>query len=1273
MKPTSLLFTILLFSILTASFANAKEYKVTIRGETLKSALLTNETEINTSVSGIKAIVADRPEQLVLELQEFLPFGGIKLNQILILKEVSMLSSDAKIFAGSEDSNVEITSSLPVYRGKISDSESVNLCFTPSGVVGNFHIADKGYSIKPDGSELIQCDTKAHMVQMIKTPECGENWCKTDLGRIPDELTELMAKSGEPQLKSTQATLIAKVAIETDYETYEGFGKDSLKTAAWMLSVIANSSQIFEQEVNVKLEVSYLKVWTNPNDPYMQKGYDLMTDFYEYLKGNIKEIKRDAALLIIKDPGRLAGGLASLDALGNPDLSVLVAGEFAVTHELGHIFGSPHTHDCHWPAGPNGTLAPIDRCANENNCPIAELVSQEGTIMSYCGTSKPVFGPFVKNLIRTRAELKLGNIPSPTHEVKGKVISNGIGLPGVSISFLAFYGSQFTTTTDSNGNFAINLPDHLYSYQAWKENYFIAPLGPQNYDKQSGNLYVSEVNVTGIDFEAIEVKQDLFEPDNSPDVAKEISIDGTVLKRSIHTSFDSDYFKFQAEAGKTYILVTSSKQFSPPLFNLLDTNGTLQLANSSWTSTNAQTLIWEAKKNGTYFVQVTDGRISNYDISVHNIFAAVNSGIPGCMSKNAEWGDFDTDGDFDLLLSDYWGQSFIYSLYTNDKSNFSKKENNIENPKYGGRSTLKWTDLENDGDMDVVVGNMYGINAYYNNQGSFSDRKSLSEYAGRPISCIDPGDYDNDGDVDILFPSVEDKKIHILKNEKGIFTNISTGMPGFYSGKTQWIDFDNDGDLDIMVAGSIDGASFGGALVEIYRNENGQFYDNGPILDQITGEPSFSFGDYDLDGDSDMALAGSLDGKQVLRIYRNNNGVFENINTEIPGLWHASLNWGDFDNDGDLDLVMSGMPKVGNPNQQTILLENKNGIMEESRISAALLQIVGTSNWGDIDGDNALDLFLIGETGNGNQSVLLINEDAVKNSPPSPPANLNVQPGEMKTIFAWSPATDDKTPSKGLTYNLRIGTSPGKADILSPNSDIKTGKRLVVNIGNSGYLLSKTINGLKSGTYYWSVQTIDNSYIGSEWAPEQSFTIKSNNFPTANAGVDQTVNENAMVTLDGSFSSDVDLDNLTYKWTMPTGLTFSSAIVAKPTFTAPEVKKDSTLVFTLVVNDGIVDSPPANVKVLVKNVLTVGINEVIDSGIGVYPNPTTGVVIISIDETISGYCDVAVYNSAGIIVNEIRAEVSNEIKIDLSDLISGSYLLKINTGNKVQSKMLIKQ
>ena len=90
--------------------------------------------------------------------------------------------------------------------------------------------------------------------------------------------------------------------------------------------------------------------------------------------------------------------------------------------------------------------------------------------------------------------------------------------------------------------------------------------------------------------------------------------------------------------------------------------------------------------------------------------------------------------------------------------------------------------------------------------------------------------------------------------------------------------------------------------------------------------------------------------------------------------------------------------------------------------------------------------------------------------------------------------------------------------------------------------------------------------------------------PVANAGADQSVNENATVTMDGSASSDFDTDPLTYLWTAPTGITLSSATAQKPTFTAPEVQANTDFTLTLVVNDGKANSLADQVVVTVKQV-----------------------------------------------------------------------------------------
>ena len=75
-----------------------------------------------------------------------------------------------------------------------------------------------------------------------------------------------------------------------------------------------------------------------------------------------------------------------------------------------------------------------------------------------------------------------------------------------------------------------------------------------------------------------------------------------------------------------------------------------------------------------------------------------------------------------------------------------------------------------------------------------------------------------------------------------------------------------------------------------------------------------------------------------------------------------------------------------------------------------------------------------------------------------------------------------------------------------------------------------------------------------------------------------------MVTLDGTGSSDADDDPLTYLWTPPSGTSvqLSSTTAARPTFTAPDVTATEALVFSLIVNDGTVDSVASTVTVTVE-------------------------------------------------------------------------------------------
>jgi len=107
--------------------------------------------------------------------------------------------------------------------------------------------------------------------------------------------------------------------------------------------------------------------------------------------------------------------------------------------------------------------------------------------------------------------------------------------------------------------------------------------------------------------------------------------------------------------------------------------------------------------------------------------------------------------------------------------------------------------------------------------------------------------------------------------------------------------------------------------------------------------------------------------------------------------------------------------------------------------------------------------------------------------------------------------------------------------------------------------------------------------------------LQENKKPVAFAGGDFEVNEGDPASLDGSLSYDDDNDPITYLWTAPPEVTLSSNTVAKPTFTAPAVHRDSILSFILVVNDGNKDSDPDEVLVTVKNIDILSTEAKIDS------------------------------------------------------------------------------
>jgi hypothetical protein len=173
-----------------------------------------------------------------------------------------------------------------------------------------------------------------------------------------------------------------------------------------------------------------------------------------------------------------------------------------------------------------------------------------------------------------------------------------------------------------------------------------------------------------------------------------------------------------------------------------------------------------------------------------------------------------------------------------------------------------------------------------------------------------------------------------------------------------------------------------------------------------------------------------------------------------------------------------------------------------------------------------------------------------------------------------------------------------------------------------------------------------------------SLAIKVNKAPVANAGAAQTVDEGKLVTLDGSLSSDPDGNNLTYNWVAPAGITLSSKTAAKPVFSAPEVKADTDFAILLTVNDGSLSSTSSTVIISVKNIIKTTADVIPQNILKTYPNPTNGIVNIE-GIPLSGKTNISVYTIDGRLIFSKTSNNKTE-KIDISNHVSGTYLIKVN-------------
>ena len=260
--------------------------------------------------------------------------------------------------------------------------------------------------LKASRGELLQLRRRAAARQARET------------GRSAD----FTAFAAAPLEKVAAAAHTGRLAIESDFEFYQLFNNATTATT-YVGNLVGYASTIYAAELGTALVVQSLSLWQTSGDPWTQTSTTCsLFEFGKYWNQNRTDVSRTTAHFLSGKPsgGGVAwlnalclgsfnsGGAASCPGLGaestpwgggygytgnlfgtfNVNSPSVVWDIYAFSHELGHNFGSPHTH-CY--AGIGGNASPIDQCyGSESGCYSGATStpgpagSGSGTIMSYC-------------------------------------------------------------------------------------------------------------------------------------------------------------------------------------------------------------------------------------------------------------------------------------------------------------------------------------------------------------------------------------------------------------------------------------------------------------------------------------------------------------------------------------------------------------------------------------------------------------------------------------------------------------------------------------------------------------------------------------------------------------------------------------------------------------------------------------------------------------------------------------------------------------------------
>ena len=278
--------------------------------------------------------------------------------------------------------------------------------------------------------------------------------------------------------------------------------------------------------------------------------------------------------------------------------------------------------------------------------------------------------------------------------------------------------------------------------------------------------------------------------------------------------------------------------------------------------------------------------------------------------------DYDSDGDLDILYSDY-----INSIYFLENDGFGSFEPAIYITwTYPGGSNERFicADLNGDGNEDIITIGPFATIIWRENTGIGEVLPEIViSLEGGALSHFDIVDFDADGDLDVFWSTYTSSGIWWVENlGDGTFAEQDTVLsdpPGHFLNilSLDMSDMDNDGDLDALFTGIYE--------VGWVENMGDGTFGSMNILSDDYYNPDQVFGlDIYIDGMNDIIFI-HPNGNEIIWYKNLGGGIFGEPNIVTDDIGESiDLNMVDIDYDGDWDVVSSKME-----GSSLILLKNQ--------------------------------------------------------------------------------------------------------------------------------------------------------------------------------------------------------------------------------------------------------------------------------------------------------------------------------------------------------------